>query len=172
MRFSYCPVCGSKLGLKNIGDEGLIPFCNICKKPWFPQSEIAVIVLVVNEFDEVLLISENRPNDTHPVLIAGYVKEFESFDQSAIREVYEETGQTIEKLEYLASHPYQEKDLVMIAYIGYVKKRALKLSGELENAVWVSYQKASSLLKPGSIALKVFLAYEEKYHGKSIDNSL
>lgn len=27
MRFQYCPHCGKKAELKEIGDEGLIPYC-------------------------------------------------------------------------------------------------------------------------------------------------
>ena len=33
MRFTYCPHCGSELIKKEIGDEGLIPFCEKCSVP-------------------------------------------------------------------------------------------------------------------------------------------
>ena len=33
MHFTYCPHCGSRLVKKEIGDEGLIPFCETCSIP-------------------------------------------------------------------------------------------------------------------------------------------
>lgn len=33
MRFQYCPHCGKKSEMKEIGDEGLIPYCAQCKLP-------------------------------------------------------------------------------------------------------------------------------------------
>lgn len=33
MRFTYCPYCGEKLTKKEIGDEGLVPFCEKCNVP-------------------------------------------------------------------------------------------------------------------------------------------
>lgn len=33
MKYTYCPHCGDKLMKKEIGDEGLIPFCERCSIP-------------------------------------------------------------------------------------------------------------------------------------------
>lgn len=33
MHFTYCPHCGTKLTGKEIGDEGIIPYCEKCSVP-------------------------------------------------------------------------------------------------------------------------------------------
>ena len=49
MKFTYCPDCGTKLIQKEIGDEGLMPYCENCKKPLFDMFSTCIIALVVNE---------------------------------------------------------------------------------------------------------------------------
>lgn len=46
MKFTYCPDCGSELTERMIGDEGLVPFCEVCSRPWFPFSYSCAIALV------------------------------------------------------------------------------------------------------------------------------
>ena len=52
MKFTYCPDCGTKLIQKEIGDEGLMPYCENCKKPLFDMFSTCIIALVVNEYGE------------------------------------------------------------------------------------------------------------------------
>lgn len=40
MRFTYCPDCGKKLIMKEIGDEGEIPYCDGCKKPLLDRKSV------------------------------------------------------------------------------------------------------------------------------------
>lgn len=47
MRFQYCPHCGKKAELKEIGDEGLIPYCAQCKLPLWDMFTTSVIAAVV-----------------------------------------------------------------------------------------------------------------------------
>ena len=56
MRFTYCPHCGNKLGLKEIGDEGLIPYCDKCQIPLWDMFTTSIICAVCNEENEVALI--------------------------------------------------------------------------------------------------------------------
>ena len=55
MQFDYCPKCGVKLVPKKIGDEGFVPRCGKCERPWFSFSYPCVICLCISEDDEVLL---------------------------------------------------------------------------------------------------------------------
>ena len=58
MRFTYCPHCGDKLIKKEIGDEGLIPFCEKCSIPLWDMFTTCIITAVVNEDREVALIKQ------------------------------------------------------------------------------------------------------------------
>ena len=59
MKFGYCPVCGRKLEPKQIGDEGEIPYCGDCKRPFFPFSYPCVICLCISEEGDILLIKQS-----------------------------------------------------------------------------------------------------------------
>ena len=52
MRFTYCPICGMKLVNKDIGDEGLLPFCSNCSRPYFDWFGLCIITAVINEMRE------------------------------------------------------------------------------------------------------------------------
>ena len=95
MRFSYCPVCGEKLGLRVCGDEGEVPFCTRCDHPWFDMFASAAIVLVVNPEGKVALLDQSYISTQYKNLVSGYIKPGESAEECAMREVKEETGLTM-----------------------------------------------------------------------------
>ena len=59
MRFKFCPDCGTKLIPREIGDEGLVPYCEECKKPLFDMSSVCIIALVVNDAGEAVVMRQN-----------------------------------------------------------------------------------------------------------------
>lgn len=59
MDFRFCPDCGSPLSFRELGDEGMVPWCETCDKPWFPMFPVAMIALVYNEKGEVLLLHQD-----------------------------------------------------------------------------------------------------------------
>lgn len=152
MRFKCCPDCGEKLVLKPIGDEGDVPFCEKCSRPWFDMFSSAVIVLVVNEYGEVVLLKQNYMSSDYMVLISGYIKPGESAEETARREVLEEVGLELEETNLIATYWFdrgdKNKGMMMIAFIAHVKKAELKLSGEVDEARWVPAAEAVDLVHP------------------------
>lgn len=152
MRFTYCPHCGSELIKKEIGDEGMIPYCTQCKVPLWDMFTTCIICAVVNEENEVALLRQNYVSTTQYVCVAGVMKMGESAEESACREVKEEIGQDVEKLEYIQSYPYDKKEMLMLGYKASVKKKEFVLSGEVDSVEWVKFKDALSKLREGSIA--------------------
>ena len=152
MRFTYCPHCGTKLISKEIGDEGMIPFCENCNIPLWDMFTTSIIAAVVNEYSEIALLRQNYVSTANYVCVAGIMKIGESAEDTVIREVQEEIGQKVEKLEFIRSYPYEKKEMLMLGYKAAVKKQDFKLSGEVDSAEWVKYENALSLLRKGSIA--------------------
>ena len=152
MRFTYCPHCGTKLIRKEIGDEGLIPYCGNCSIPLWDMFTTCIIAAVVNEYKEVALLRQDYVSETMHVCVAGIMKIGESAEETVIREVKEEIGQDVETLEFISSYPYEKKEMLMLGYKATVKKQDFKLSGEVDAAEWVKYENALSLLREGSIA--------------------
>ena len=63
MKYKFCPQCGSELKPKMAGDDGEVPFCYECNKYWFDSFESCVIVLVYNEFDEIVVCMQEWHNN-------------------------------------------------------------------------------------------------------------
>lgn len=152
MHFTYCPHCGEKLIDKEIGDEGMIPYCNQCRVPLWDMFTTSVICAVVNEYREVALIRQNYVSAANYVCIAGIMKPGESAEDAARREIKEEIGQDVEKLQYIQSYPYEKKAMLMLGFRADVKKKELRLSGEVDSARWVPFSEALGKLREGSIA--------------------
>lgn len=151
MRFTYCPHCGTKLISKEIGDEGMIPFCEKCNIPLWDMFTTSIIAAVVNEYGEVALLRQNYVSTTKYVCVAGIMKIGESAEETVIREVKEEIGQDVEGLEFVSSYPYEKGEMLMLGYKATVSKQDFKLSSEVDSVEWVKYENALSLLREGSI---------------------
>lgn len=155
MRFTYCPHCGAKLIGKVIGDEGVIPYCEKCSIPLWDMFTTSIIVAVINEYNEVALLRQNYVSTSTYVCVAGIMKLGESAEDAVIREVKEEIGQDVESLKFIRSYPYDKKEMLMLGYKATVKKKDFTLSGEVDGAEWVSYDKALGYLRDGSIAKRL-----------------
>lgn len=151
MRFSFCPHCGTKLIGKEIGDEGIIPYCENCSVPLWDMFTTSIIAAVVNEYGEVALLRQNYVSETKYVCVAGIMKLGESAEDTVVREVKEEIGQDVEKLEFVRSYPYEKREMLMLGYKVIVKKKEFRLSREVDSAEWIKFEKALSLLREGSI---------------------
>lgn len=154
MRFEYCPDCGEILHDKIIGDEGAVPFCEKCSRPWFPYSSPCVICLVRDEEGNVALIQQSY-GDKRFVCVAGYVKAAETLEETVCREISEEIGLEVLHLRYVKSYYYPKRDNLMLGFVCTVKRAAFRLSGEVSEAQWFSVQEADTVLKDAAIARKL-----------------
>ncbi|MBO5352980.1 MAG: NUDIX domain-containing protein [Lachnospiraceae bacterium] len=152
MHFTYCPHCGTKAVQKEIGDEGLMPYCPQCEIPLWDMFSTCIICAVVNEEKEIALIRQKYISTTNYVCIAGYMKMGESAEETACREVQEEIGLKVEQLEFVKSYPYTKKEMLMLGFKAVVKKGEFKLSGEVDAVEWVKFEEAPGRMREGSIA--------------------
>lgn len=152
MKFQYCPHCGKKVVKKEIGDEGIIPFCETCDVPLWDMFTTSVIAAVVNEQEEIVLLRQNYVSETKYVCVAGIMKMGESAEDTVVREIAEEIGLTVKEVEYIRSYPYDKKEMLMLGYKAVVGKKSFTLSGEVDSAEWIKFDEALPLLREGSIA--------------------
>ena len=165
MHYTYCPHCGNKLISKEIGDEGLIPYCTKCDMPLWDTFTTSIIAAVVNEKNEIALLKQNYVSETKHVLVAGIMKIGESAEETAIREIEEEIGQKVNSLEFIKTYPYDKKEMLMIGFKANVPKAELNLSKEVDAAEWVELDKALALLREGSIGWQLVKAVIENMDG-------
>ncbi len=164
MRFQYCPQCGAKLELKSIGDEGPVPFCDACSRPWFDMFSSCTITLVVNEENEALLLTQNYISTQNCTLVSGYIKPGERAEETARREVKEETGIDVDSLELVGTYWFGPKDLLMIGFFARAQKQALTPSVEVDAARWVPVEEAIRMVSQAdfSTARRLVTLYLER----------
>ena len=162
MHFVYCPHCGKKLENKEIGDEGLIPYCNDCKVPLWDMFTTSIITAVLNEKNEIALLKQNYVATANYVVVAGIMKIGESAEDTVIREIQEELGLKVNSLEFIRSYPYPKKEMLMLGYKAIVQKTDFNISSEVDDAIWVNLDKALSMLREGSIAWQLVKTIIEK----------
>lgn len=161
MRASFCPYCGLKLIKKEIGDEGSVPFCPKCNKPFFDHMIPCVIIVCYTTDNKIVLAHE--PNSPLPyVLIAGYTKIGENLEEAVKREVMEELGVEVTDISYLSSCFQKSRENLMVGFSAKIKEEPTKISKELESIKLVDYKEAQILLKEAKIASKVLNDYINK----------
>ncbi len=148
MRYTYCPDCGEKLVLKEIGDEGMIPWCNVCSRPWFDIFPTCVMTLVVNEYEEAVLLKQDYLSTKYRNLVTGFMQPGESAETAAVREVEEEAGIVVDSAEFAGTYWFEAGGILMIGFIAHVKKAPLTLSREVQQADWVPVREAINLVFP------------------------
>ena len=148
MHHNFCPHCGCKLIERQAGDDGLVPFCPSCNRYWFDSFASCVIIMVVNEQREIAMLRQSYLSTQYETFVAGFMVPGETAEQTAVREVREELGLAVERLEYAGTHWFAEREQLMHAFIGYVRKAPFVLSQEVDSAVWIPADEAPAHMFP------------------------
>lgn len=157
MRYIHCPNCGARLTERPIGDEGLVPWCEGCQRPWFDSFSACIIAAVTNAEGQVLLQRETRRPERE-VLVAGYIKPGESAEDAARREIAEETGLTATSLRYVGSYPHEGGERLMLGFTATAEGDARPASSEVVSSRWCTPDEAIAALREGSVAQRVVMA--------------
>ena len=151
MDFRFCPQCGAKLSPKPCGDEGDVPFCESCNRPFFAFSYPCVLCLCITENgSEIALIKQSYVSKNY-VSVAGYIKQGETAEETAVREVKEEIGLDVISCKYISSYYYPKHDNLMLGYVCTVRKSELTISPEVDSAEWFPIESAQQLLRNASV---------------------
>ncbi len=90
--------------------------CDVDKSEHHPRTDPAIIVLVKDKDDRLLLGRQGTWPEKRFSNFAGFVEPGESFEQCVLREVAEECGVLVESVKYLASQPWPFPASIMIAF--------------------------------------------------------
>jgi len=82
----------------------------------YPRTDPAVIVLITDDHDRVLLGSHILWEENRYSLLAGFVEAGESLETAVHREIEEEAGILVSELRYVASQPWPFPRSLMIGF--------------------------------------------------------
>ncbi len=165
----FCARCGAPTLSAN---GGSLRKCSIDGSEHYPRTDGAVIVLVKDEKDRVLLGRQKIWPEKRFSCFAGFVEPGESFEQTVLREVFEESAIRADQITYLGSQPWPFPASIMISFSALATNpAAAKADGEeIEEIIWLTREEMcaavadqSLTLPPGmSVARKMIEFWYEK----------
>jgi NAD+ diphosphatase len=135
-RHQFCGVCGSPSVSRESGHMRKCTNAD-CAVEHFPRLDPAVIMLVHDGGDRLILgRQKNWPAGQHSVL-AGFVESGESLEDSVAREIYEEAGVAVTDIQYHSSQPWPFPSSIMLGFTARATSMTLNVNREeLEDAAW------------------------------------
>lgn len=132
-----CAKCGATT---HVTMAGAVRECDECSASHHPRTDPAVIVLVKDEQDRILLGRQKIWPAKRFSTFAGFVEPGESFESCVAREVLEECGGVVTQMRYLGSQPWPFPASIMIAYEAVINNpNTVKADGEeIEEIVWLT----------------------------------
>jgi NAD+ diphosphatase len=112
-RHPHCASCGAETK-PALG--GAVRRCTQCEIEHYPRTDPAIIVLIRDEADRILLGHQAVWPDHRFSTFAGFVEPGESFEAAVIREVHEEANVHVHSIEYVGSQPWPFPASMMIAF--------------------------------------------------------
>jgi NAD+ diphosphatase len=134
---------------------GAVRECDSCAASHHPRTDPAIIVLVKDNQNRILLGRQKIWPEKRFSTFAGFVEPGESFESCVIREVAEECGGQITQMNYLGSQPWPFPASIMIAYEAQISNPdSVKADGEeIEEIIWLSKESLKSKVLSGELLL-------------------
>jgi NAD+ diphosphatase len=133
---THCPICGA---VTVPAPSGHSTTCPVDGTEHFPRTDPAVIMLVTDPEDRVLLARNARWPGRRVSILAGFVEPGESLEQAVIREVAEETGIVVTNVRYVASQPWPMPRSLMVGFLAEaVAGQVIAVEEEVTEAHWYS----------------------------------
>lgn len=148
----HCSKCGAPTRV-DLG--GAVRVCDVDESQHHPRTDAAVIVLVKDRADRILLGHQPVWPDGRFSTFAGFLEPGETFEQCVAREVFEESGVTLSEVKYLGSQPWPFPASVMIAFeaITDAPDEARPDGEEITEVKWFSRESLKSAAEDGSLLL-------------------
>ena len=157
----FCARCGLPTISAN---GGSIRKCTSDGSEHYPRTDGAVIVLVKDKKDRILLGRQKVWPERRFSCFAGFVEPGESFEQTVLREVFEESGTKLEELTYLGSQPWPFPASIMISFsaIATNPDEAIPDGEEIEEIRWLSREELRAAIADESLTLPPIMSVARK----------
>ena len=156
-----CPRCG---GPTRVYLGGAARLCDADKSQHHPRTDSAVIVLIKDRADRILLGHQPVWPEGRFSTFAGFLEPGETFEQCVSREVFEESGITVSDIKYLGSQPWPFPASIMIAFEAVTDDPGVaKGDGEeITEVKWFSRAELKAAAADGSLLLPPTISVARK----------
>jgi NAD+ diphosphatase len=157
----HCARCGAET-TSTLG--GSVRVCVKDQSQHHPRTDSAVIVLVKDKDDRILLGHQPIWPDGRFSTFAGFLEPGETFEQCVEREVFEESGVKVNEIKYLGSQPWPFPASIMIAFSAVVDNPSTaKADGvEITEVRWFTRDELKSSVADGSLLLPPTISVARK----------
>ncbi|HEX4791397.1 MAG TPA: NAD(+) diphosphatase, partial [Actinospica sp.] len=146
----HCSRCGHRT---QVAAAGHVRRCAQCGTEHYPRTDPAVIMAVTDP-EERLLLGRQSAWDPHRYsVLAGFVEPGESLEGAVAREVHEEAGLTVTRVEYLGSQPWPFPCSLMLGFRAQVEDPdQVRADGdELQEVRWFSRAELAAAIESGEV---------------------
>ena len=158
------PRC-AKCGAETVSDlGGSVRACTADSSQHHPRTDPAVIVLVKDSTDRILLGHQPIWPEKRFSTFAGFVEPGESFEECVSREVFEEAGVYCNDIKYLGSQAWPFPASIMIAFEAVTDyPETAKPDGvEITEVIWLSREELKNSVASGEILLPPTISVARK----------
>ncbi|MET0467104.1 MAG: NAD(+) diphosphatase [Aeromicrobium sp.] len=147
----FCARCGSP---STIVDGGHVRRCPECGAQHFPRTDPAVIMLITDDQDRVLLGRQSMWPEKRFSTLAGFVEPGETLGDAVRRETMEEVGISVGDVTYAASQPWPFPSSLMLGFNGRALTTDIHVDqDEIAEAHWFSRDEVTELTASGELLL-------------------
>lgn len=174
-RHPRCAQCGAQTKV-TLG--GAARDCAECGSQHHPRTDPAVIVLIKDRDDRILLGHQKVWPTNRFSTFAGFVEPGESFEHCVRREVKEEASVSVTSMIYLGSQPWPFPASIMIAYEAVIDNpsQARADGEEIEEIRWFTRETLRAEVKNQNVilppSLSVARAMINRWYGDRADSEL
>ncbi len=149
---THCPRCGTATVP---APAGHLTTCPADGTEHFPRLDPAVIMLVLDPDDRLMLARNALWPPRRMSVVAGFVEPGESAEQAVAREVFEETAIVVDQVRYLGSQPWPMPRSLMLGFSARAKPgQQIKVDDEeIGEARWFSRDDLRTAIDTGELGI-------------------
>lgn len=148
---THCPRCGAPTRNAAAGWER---HCTVDDSAHYPRTDPAVIVVITDADDRLLLARQEVWPERRFSLVAGYVEPGETAEHAVAREVLEEVGLVVAEPVFLGSQPWPFPASLMLCYSTRALDAGFRVDGvEIAEAAWFRRDELRTAIHEGRLLL-------------------
>jgi len=147
----FCGTCGALNG--DAQDCSVHRVCPKCGRLEFPRICPAVITIITDAENRILLAHNKRFKDGVYSHISGFTEAGETLEETVAREIREEVNIEVQNIEYIKSQPWPFPNSLMVGFKARFLSGTIKPDGEeIEDAKWFTKENLPELPAHGSLS--------------------